>query len=47
MDDIILARCGTKLQAAKNVKELFQVLKDQEEVFWPTQKSNMAFIKNT
>ena len=35
---IVNARCKSKLQSTKNVKELSKVLKDQEEIFWPTQK---------
>ena len=38
MEDNIIARCKSKLQSAKNVKELSKVLKDQEEIRWPTQK---------
>ena len=37
-EDNVIARCKSKLQCAKNVKELSKVLKDQEEIRWPTQK---------
>ena len=36
MDNHILPRTKKKLQEAKTVKELLQVLKDEELVFWPT-----------
>ena len=38
MYDNVITSGETKLQAAKSVKKLFKDLKDQEEVFWPTQK---------
>ena len=47
MDDHILSRCRNKLQEAKSVRELFQVLKDQEQVFWPTQKAQNLYQNKT
>ena len=45
MDDHVIQRCETKLELARNVKELFLVLKDQEEVFCPSQKRHKTFMR--
>ena len=45
MDNQILTRTKKKLQEAKTVKELFQVLKDEEQVFWTTKKTTQSFYQ--
>ena len=45
IDDFILQRTKKKLQEIKTVKELSQVLKDEEQIFWPTHKRHKVFIK--
>ena len=33
LDDYVIQRCEAKLQSARNVKEFFQVLENQKEIF--------------
>ena len=44
LDDHVTQRCKVKLEAATTVKELYQVLRDEENIFWPPQNCHKTFM---
>ena len=47
LDNPIKQRCESSLEAAKTVEELYEILEDQEEIFWPQEIRMKSFMKTT
>ena len=47
LDDHIKQRCESSLDAANTVEEIYEILEDQEEIFWPQDKRLKSFINST
>merc|ERR1711954_236426 len=47
LDNHIKQRCESSLEAAKSVGELYEILEDQEEIFWPQDKRLKSFMNST
>ena len=47
LNDHVTQRCEVKLDAATTVKELYQVLRDQDDILWPLQKRHKTFMRTT
>ena len=47
IDDHVKQHCEVQLDAATTVKELYTILNEQEEIFWPPEKCQKTFMKTT
>ena len=47
IDDHIKQRCESRMEAAKTVEELYKILEEQEEIFWPQDERLKSFMNST
>merc|ERR1711954_602043 len=47
IDDHIKQHCESSLEAAKTVEELYKIMEEQEEIFWPQDERLKSFMNTT